>query len=359
MKLFGKRTRDTASSSAPRGNDTCLMLDFENLLLGLRDVGAREEVDTEALLRIARGPEETHRVSVARAYADWRPFGRHSEGLARAGIQSIQAASRRLQGRNATDIQMAVDATDLMHRNPALGRYVLVTGDSDFTPLVRLLQERGIHVVGVGVEGSVSPHLREACDEYVHYVPSPAAGSAGTKAPPARTPRGAAPAPAGPSGSAGATPAVSGDTDPHETLGIASQHHFRRPDLVALLPRAAECVRQAQPRYARDLKKALIRRFQGEVAPVDAEQLANLMFHVDLLPADRFRSWFAQVRNGEEAFDGLLAAMQAKLRTAGWDGAEDPAAVAGLLLEGDVNRAEYTMRLARGRTLLQAGGAKA
>lgn len=141
-------------------------MDFENLVLGATASlpGRAEPVPPRALTWLCRayGPTTTRR-----AYADWSDprFGRYQQALDRNGVDLVQIGHG--PGRkNGADIRMAVDAMETLITHPAVGAFVLVTGDSDFSPLVSRLREFGKHVIGVGAETAASARLVSVCSEY-------------------------------------------------------------------------------------------------------------------------------------------------------------------------------------------------
>jgi uncharacterized protein (TIGR00288 family) len=147
-----------------------LFLDFENLVLGAGKGLPRQAapVPYKALSRLC---QDYGNASVRRAYADWadRRFGRYQEDLAMNGVDLIQVGRFGAQTKNAADIQMTVDAMETLIVHPEVTVYVLVTGDSDFTPLVRRLREFGKWVVGVGADASASRRLVSVSSEYKYW----------------------------------------------------------------------------------------------------------------------------------------------------------------------------------------------
>jgi NYN domain/OST-HTH/LOTUS domain len=150
----------------PRAEQVALLLDFENLVLGAASSlpGRVEPVPAEALTWLCRAYGNA---SIRRAYADWADtrFGRYQHALERNGVDQFQIG-RGPSRKNAADIRMTVDAMETLITHPAIGAFVLVTGDSDFSPLVLKLREFGKHVIGVGAETTVSARLVSVCSEY-------------------------------------------------------------------------------------------------------------------------------------------------------------------------------------------------
>lgn len=142
-----------------------LYLDFENVAIGARDIGY--VFDPQPLLDALA---ERGRTVVRRAYADWNLFKEYRRGLVDANIELTEIPQRSDSVRkNAADILMAVDALELAFTRDFVSTFVIVSGDSDFTPLVNRLRELDKKVIGVGLKGSTSNMLPPACDEFIFY----------------------------------------------------------------------------------------------------------------------------------------------------------------------------------------------
>ncbi|MEX0908564.1 MAG: NYN domain-containing protein, partial [Gemmatimonadaceae bacterium] len=109
------------------------------------------------------------KVSVQRAYADWRRYPQYIVPLAEASIDLIFAPAYGSSKKNATDIRLAIDALELVFTRPEIGTFILLSGDSDFSSLVIKLKEYGKYVIGVGIRESSSDLLVQNCDEYYSY----------------------------------------------------------------------------------------------------------------------------------------------------------------------------------------------
>ena len=155
-------TRETGS----RGEQVALLIDFENLVLGAIASlpGRAEPVPAKALTWLCRAYGST---TIRRAYADWADprFGRYQHTLERNGIDLVQIGHGPSR-KNGTDIRMCVDAMETLLIHPSVEAFVLVSGDSDFSPLVAKLREHGRHVIGVGAETAASARLVSVCSEY-------------------------------------------------------------------------------------------------------------------------------------------------------------------------------------------------
>ncbi|MFO7960385.1 MAG: NYN domain-containing protein [Nitriliruptoraceae bacterium] len=142
-----------------------LYVDHENVAIGARDIGYR--FDPKPLLEALA---ERGRLITRRAYADWNLFRDDRRGMVDANVELIEIPQRSDSVRkNAADIQMAVDAMELALTRDFVSTFVIVSGDSDFTPLVSKLRELNKRVIGVGLKGSTSAMLPPACDEFIFY----------------------------------------------------------------------------------------------------------------------------------------------------------------------------------------------
>ena len=143
--------------------NAALLIDFDNVTMGIRSDLASE---LKSLLssEIVRG-----KVSVQRAYADWRRYPQYIVPLSESSIDLIFAPAYGSSKKNATDIRLAIDALELVFTRPEIGTFILLSGDSDFSSLVIKLKEYGKYVIGVGIRESSSELLVQNCDEYYSY----------------------------------------------------------------------------------------------------------------------------------------------------------------------------------------------
>ncbi|GJG88041.1 hypothetical protein tb265_32220 [Gemmatimonadetes bacterium T265] len=147
----------------PPAPNAALLIDFDNVTLGIqKDLQA----ELRALLSsdIIRG-----KVSVQRAYADWRRYPNYVVPLTANSIDIIFAVAGGTTKKNSTDIRLAIDAMELVFTRPEIGTFILLSGDSDFSSLVLKLKEYGKYVIGVGIRESASDLLVQNCDEYYSY----------------------------------------------------------------------------------------------------------------------------------------------------------------------------------------------
>jgi uncharacterized protein (TIGR00288 family) len=141
-----------------------IFIDFENLALGFH--GRRERFDVG---RVLERLVEKGKVVAKKAYADWSRFAPYTAPLHEAAIELIEIPRRGQTGKNSADIRLCVDAMDLAYSKDHINTFVVVSGDSDFSPLVSKLKELGKHVIGLGMQESTSELLRDNCDEFIYY----------------------------------------------------------------------------------------------------------------------------------------------------------------------------------------------
>src|SRR5262245_4294228 len=141
-----------------------VFVDFENLALGFQ--GQRSKFDIHlALKRLV----EKGKIIARKAYADWSRYQPYTTSFHEAAFELIEIPKRSQTGKNSADIRLCVDAIDLAYSKAHIDTFVIVSGDSDFTPLVSKLKENGKHVIGLGMQGSTSDLLRDNCDEFIYY----------------------------------------------------------------------------------------------------------------------------------------------------------------------------------------------
>ena len=151
----------------PAGFDSphaALLIDFDNVTMGMRS-DLSKELKSLLASDVIKG-----KVSVQRAYADWRRYPQYIVPLSEASVDLIFAPAYGSNKKNATDIRMAIDALELVFVRPEIGTFILLTGDSDFSSLVLKLKEYGKYVIGVGIQESSSDILVQNCDEYYSYT---------------------------------------------------------------------------------------------------------------------------------------------------------------------------------------------
>jgi len=142
-----------------------LFCDLENVALGVRDSESKKFDINLVLERLV----EKGKIIVKRAYADWERYSEFKIPFHEAAIELIDIPQRRYTGKNSADIKMVVDAMDLSYSKEHLDTFVLLSGDSDFSPLVSKLKENNKYVIGIGVKNSSSNLLIDNCDEFIFY----------------------------------------------------------------------------------------------------------------------------------------------------------------------------------------------
>jgi uncharacterized protein (TIGR00288 family) len=163
-----------------------VFVDFENLAIGVRDMKQgkfRIELILKRLL-------EKGRIVFKRAYCDWSHYQDAVREFHSQGVELIDIPQTKMSGKNSADIRMVVDALDLCYSKGHIDIFALVSGDSDFSPLVSKLKENNKRVIGCGVKSSTSDLLVANSDEFIYYddLIRTATAKATTKKPPAEKP---------------------------------------------------------------------------------------------------------------------------------------------------------------------------
>ena len=142
-----------------------LFCDFENVALGVRDLHADAFDITKVLERLLLKGN----IVVKKAYCDWERYRDFKKDMHEAAFEMIEIPHVRQSGKNSADIRMVVDALDLCYTKSHVDTFVIISGDSDFSPLVSKLRENNKVVIGVGVKKSSSDLLIANCDEFIFY----------------------------------------------------------------------------------------------------------------------------------------------------------------------------------------------
>jgi len=180
-----------------------LFCDFENIALGVRDA----KYERFNIRRVLERLLLKGNIIIKKAYCDWSRYQEFKPGMHEASFELIEVPHVRQSGKNSADIRMVVDALDCAYTKPQVDTFVVISGDSDFSPLVSKLRENGKTVIGVGVKNSSSDLLVANCDEFIFYddlvredsrqraaprrkaTPRPAAAAETPAAPAAEAPR--------------------------------------------------------------------------------------------------------------------------------------------------------------------------
>lgn len=152
-------------SSDSENQNLAIFCDFENVALGVRDAKI-EKFNINLVLErlLVKGS-----VVVKKAYCDWERYKEFKAVMHDAAFELIEIPHTRQSGKNSADIRMVVDALDLCYTKEHIDTFVIVSGDSDFSPLVSKLRENNKMVIGVGVKSSTSDLLMSNCDEFIFY----------------------------------------------------------------------------------------------------------------------------------------------------------------------------------------------
>jgi uncharacterized protein (TIGR00288 family) len=223
-----------------------VFLDLENIALGARDA-KYPSFDIEKVLErlLLKG-----HIVVKKAYCDFDRYKDFKRGLHEAAFELIEIPHVRQSGKNSADIRMVVDALDLCYTKGHVDTFVILSGDSDFSPLVSKLRENAKTVIGVGVKNSTSDLFINNCDEFIYYDDL-------VRKEPSKSRRRTA--------AAARSPAVSAETPPAETAGTEN----KGPDLNDALELIVETVealaeeRGGEPIWGSMVKQAIKRRHPG------------------------------------------------------------------------------------------------
>ncbi|MDX8412049.1 MAG: NYN domain-containing protein [Mariprofundaceae bacterium] len=152
-------------SENPNTRSMALFCDFENIALGVRDANVAKFDISKILERLLLKGN----IVVKKAYCDWDRYKEFKAPMHEASFELIEIPHVRQSGKNSADIRMVVDALDLCYTKSHVDTFVIISGDSDFSPLVSKLRENNKVVIGVGVKNSTSDLLIANCDEFIFY----------------------------------------------------------------------------------------------------------------------------------------------------------------------------------------------
>jgi uncharacterized protein (TIGR00288 family) len=146
-------------------NNMALFCDFENVAIGVRDA----KYDKFNIRKVLEHLLLKGSIVVKKAYCDWDRYKTFKPAMHEAAFELIEIPHVRMSGKNSADIRMVVDALDLCYTKSHVDTFVIISGDSDFSPLVSKLRENNKTVIGVGVKQSSSDLLISNCDEFIYY----------------------------------------------------------------------------------------------------------------------------------------------------------------------------------------------
>ena len=152
-------------AAQPEITNMALFCDFENVALGVRDAKYAQFDIKKVLERLLLKGS----IVVKKAYCDWERYKEFKATMHEAAFELIEIPHVRQSGKNSADIRMVVDALDLCYTKAHVDTFVIISGDSDFSPLVSKLRENNKYVIGIGVKDSTSDLLSANCDEFIFY----------------------------------------------------------------------------------------------------------------------------------------------------------------------------------------------
>ena len=163
--IRGMQRTSPSMSKTERERNLAVFIDLENLAMGFQ---GQRKIRFE-MQKVLERLVEKGKLIVKKAYADWSRYQQLHRAVPRIGHRADRDPQAVQTGKNSADIRLVVDAMDLAWSKPHVDTFVIVSGDSDFSPLVSKLKENGKHVIGLGMKGSTSDLLRDNCDEFIYY----------------------------------------------------------------------------------------------------------------------------------------------------------------------------------------------
>ena len=151
--------------ATPDIRNIAVFCDFENVAIGVKESNAPDFKIRPVLERLLLKGS----IVVKKAYCDWDRYKEYKRDMHEAAFELIEIPHVRQSGKNSADIRMVVDALDLCYTKTHIDAFVIISGDSDFSPLISKLKENGKSVIGIGVRGSASSLLIGNCDEFIFY----------------------------------------------------------------------------------------------------------------------------------------------------------------------------------------------
>lgn len=157
---------------ADQAHSLAVFIDYENLALGTgpRTRNGRQSKGVPPnMSMILERLLEKGKIAAKRAYSDWSRFPEAVTALHELGIELTEIPDRGVTGKNSADIRLCVDAMEVSYTKEHIDTFAIISGDSDFTPLVSKLKENGKTVIGIGLKESTSDLLALNCDEFIYY----------------------------------------------------------------------------------------------------------------------------------------------------------------------------------------------
>ena len=280
----------------PTITNIAVFCDFENVALGVRDA-KYSKFDIGKVLEklLLKGS-----IVVKKAYCDWERYKEFKAPMHEASFELIEIPHVRMSGKNSADIRMVVDALDLCYTKSHVDTFVIVSGDSDFSPLVSKLRENNKLVIGVGVKSSTSDLLIANCDEFIYYddLVRKDEQRRGRRRAPAKQPAAAKQAAAA---VGTATPSTAASALPSTPDGAAAE--LAPPQVAAETPRSEDEKKQE----AFDLVLATI-----EALAEDREEDEKIWGSMIKQALKRQRPGFNETYHGFRSFSQLLEEAQAR-----------------------------------------------
>ena len=146
-------------------SNMAVFCDFENVAIGVKEA----RYDAFDISLVLERLLDKGKIVVKKAYADWVRYADYKHALHEAGLELIEIPKRQMAGKNSADIRLVVDALDLSWAKEHIDTFVIVSGDSDFSPLVSKLKENGKRVIGMSLQDAASALLTDNCDEFIYY----------------------------------------------------------------------------------------------------------------------------------------------------------------------------------------------
>jgi uncharacterized protein (TIGR00288 family) len=244
--------------NTPDTANLALFCDFENVALGVRDARYAQFDISKVLERLLLKGS----IVVKKAYCDWDRYKEFKTAMHHASFELIEIPHVRQSGKNSADIRMVVDALDLCYTKAHVDTFVIISGDSDFSPLVSKLRENNKTVIGVGVKNSTSDLLIANCDEFIYY--DDLVREQKSRAAPRRKSTGRGTAAKGASRSAGSAAAAEASTAADPAYAIDDAPSQEAIDLVRETYDALVSERGAEEKiWGSMVKQALKRRKPG------------------------------------------------------------------------------------------------
>lgn len=266
--------------------------DFENVAIGLKEGNYPDFKIRPVLERLLLKGS----IVVKKAYCDWDRYKEYKRDMHEAAFELIEIPHVRQSGKNSADIRMVVDALDLCYTKAHIDAFVIISGDSDFSPLISKLKENGKSVIGIGVRGSASSLLISNCDEFIFYE-----DLVQPKARPVR------PAKKPPSEKAPAAPQAAKDLSAGMATQPASTTRRRGRPAVAQTADAAEPVPAPEP-TPEEQKTRAIEIVVGTLEQLVAERGGEGAISASLIKntIKRIRPGFSESQYGYSAFGKIL-----------------------------------------------------